>query len=79
MELKKTYAEPTALWRLRHPDGRQAPAMLVPNGFGCSFIYWLNQTIESADEFSGWASGIQHADRLRIELANSRWSEEGVN
>jgi len=54
------------LWRLQHPDGSTARAMIVPHGFGCTLVWWVDERVEGAKEFPGWAPAIAAAEGMRF-------------
>ena len=69
------YSKPTALWSLRHPDGRLARATLIPHGFGCTFVWRIDESVKGLQEFRDWKPAIQRADRLRSELTQGGWRD----
>ena len=69
------YSQPTALWRLRHPDGRLARATLYPSGFGYTVSWRIDESVKGLQEFREWKPAIQRADRLRSELIHSGWRD----
>jgi hypothetical protein len=73
MEIKATYSEPTTIWRLQHPDGSRARAMIVPHGFGCSLVWWVNEQVEGAEEFPEWQPALDQADELRMTMESEGW------
>ena len=83
--MKITYSEPTTLWRLHHPDGRVARAVTVPHGFRCTLVWWINETVEGAEEFEEWEKGIEDAtteacssDALATIKLQNRCGAEGL-
>lgn len=73
--MEPTYSEPTTLWRLQHPDGSSARAMLVPHGSGCSLVWWVNERIEGAEEFEDSKAALKRSEQVRAALADG-WSSK---
>jgi hypothetical protein len=65
---KATYAEPTIAWRLRRGDGSTARATVLPHGFGCSLIWWVNERCEGAEEYADWTDALTKAGDVRDAL-----------
>jgi hypothetical protein len=65
---KATYAEPTIVWRLRRGDRSTARATVLPHGFGCSLIWWVNEQCEGAVECTDWTDALTKAGDVRDAL-----------
>jgi hypothetical protein len=68
-------AEPTTLWRLKHPDGSVARAVLVSHPLGCTLVWWINDKVEGTGEFVEAAPAIAAADGLRLQRKKGGWLE----
>jgi hypothetical protein len=67
-EPKTTYAEPTVVWRLRRRDLSTARATVLPNGFGCTLIWWVNEQCEGAADDAEWTEALTKAQDVRDAL-----------
>jgi hypothetical protein len=68
--VKHTYLEPTVLWRARTPDGRAAHATIVPSGFVCTVVWFVNGEPMGGQEFPEWEDALAFAERLRGEFSS---------
>ena len=72
--MKTTYAEPTTLWRLQRREGSVARALILPNGFGCTLVWWVDEQVRGAQEFPDWESALTAADKFRLEMEGGGWT-----
>ena len=73
--IKSTYCEPTVMWRLSHPDGRWAHAIIVPRGSQASAMWFINGRPEHADDFENWKNAIKWIEGVRRGLKAGGWRQ----
>ena len=73
--MKSTYSEPTTLWRLSHPDGRTARSVVIPQSYGASVLWFVQETLEGAQDFSDWQSAVVWCDSVRATLSKEGWTD----
>ncbi len=56
---------------MRLPDGRVARAMVVPNPRSCSFVWFLNDVLQDAQNFPDWESAVMRAGQVYCSLGRS--------
>ena len=71
--LTRTYSEPIVLWRLQHPDGRKAHAVIVPRGCDNCAAWLINERPEEARDFNEWDAALRWLDATRFTLGQSGW------
>jgi hypothetical protein len=71
--MKSSYSEPTILWRLRHPDGRVAHAVIVPRWSDASAVWFIDDKPEEARDFEDWESAVKWMDSVRVRLSGNGW------
>jgi len=76
-----TYSQPTTLWRLRHPDGRVAHAVIVPRWRDSSAVWFINDAPEEARDFEDWEQAMKWTADLKDSLLRNAWvyTQDGAN
>ena len=74
MNQKSTYNEPTVMWRVRHPDGRTAHALIIPHRATASALWSIGDMPEKARDFRTWRAAIEWLDDELATLEISGWS-----
>jgi hypothetical protein len=72
----RTYDEPAVLWRLRHPDGDVARAMLIPGSPTSTLVYFVNDQFERGENFAEWGPAVEQAERVKRQMIGEGWREE---
>ena len=71
-----SYSEPVVLWRLRHPDGRRARAMLIPGVPQSTLVYFLDDRFDHGENVSDWAPALERANQIRGVLEGEGWTAD---
>lgn len=71
---KLTYSEPAVLWRLQHPDGRTAHAVIVPRGFDTCAAWFTNERPEEARDFKSWDDALKWLEEVCLTLGHGGWT-----
>lgn len=75
--MKTTYSEPTTLWRLRHPDGRRAHALIIPRWTDTAVLWFVNDRNLATWGFNDWKNALEWANEVRDVLIKARaWRHE---
>jgi len=74
-DFKRTYIESTTLWRLRHPDGRLARALIVPRWTDASGVWFINELSEDTKDFENWDTAVKWVEEVRTTLEANGWLE----
>ena len=74
-ESVSTFAEPTTLWTLRHPDGDTARATLIPGAPQSTLVYFVNDEFTRGENFSEWEPALRHAARVKARMLEEGWQE----
>jgi hypothetical protein len=69
-----TYTDPTVIWRLRR-DGQTAHAEIVPHKLQITFIWWIDNGIEDAEDFVEWTGALERADIVGARLLKDGWTD----
>lgn len=72
--MKSTYSEPTTLRRLRHPDGREAHAVIVPRWHDASAVWFVDGQPEQVKDFEDWNGARKWLDSIRDHLSGHGWN-----
>ena len=68
-----SYSEPAVLWRLRHPQGDQARATLIPGSPESTLVFFVNDRFDRGENFAEWAEAMARADAVRKDLLERGW------
>lgn len=74
--VKSTYSEPTTLWRLRHADGRAARGVVVPQSFGASVLWFIEEALQGAQDFPALDAAVEWAGSIRSALVQHGWMDD---
>ena len=69
----ESYTEPAVLWRMRHKNGDEARAMLIPGSPASTLVFFLNDRFDRGENFDDWAAALTRAEAVRAELAGQGW------
>jgi hypothetical protein len=75
MAQAETYNEATVMWRLRHPDGRSAHAVIVPTGSTASAFWFMLSTPQASLDFNDWRDALAWATEVRARLYLDGWTD----
>jgi hypothetical protein len=70
----ESYSEPAVLWRLRHPEGDQARATLIPGSPASTLVFFVNDRLDRGENFTEWAQAIARAEEVRNDLLEQGWT-----
>lgn len=73
----ESYSEPAVLWRLRHPEGDQARATLIPGSPTSTLVFFVNGLFDRGENFAEWTQAIARADQVRRGLLEQGWTVDG--
>ncbi len=72
----RTYAEPTILWRMRHPDGFRAHATVIPGAPDSTLTWYIDGEMVRAENFTEWESALRRAEEVKAAFAQTGWTIE---
>ncbi|MGE0363273.1 MAG: hypothetical protein AB7H93_13440 [Vicinamibacterales bacterium] len=67
---------PTVLWRLRHGEGAQARAVLLPGTPQHTLTVIVDEVMDRAENFDSLEVALFRAEDLRATLLAGGWREE---
>ncbi len=73
---ERTYAEPTILWRMRHPDGFRAHATVIPGSPASTLTWYIDGEMVRAENFAEWEAALVRADEVKAAFAQTGWLAE---
>ncbi len=73
---ERTYAEPTVIWRMRHPDGFRAHATLIPGTPASTLSWYVDSEMVRAENFNEWAMALARAEEIKAAFAQNGWTTE---
>jgi len=47
--------------------------MIVPHGFGCTLVWWIDERVEGAQEFPDSQLALNRAEELRLTMEGDGW------
>jgi hypothetical protein len=62
------------IWRL-HREGQRAHAEIAPRKLQTTFIWWIDNRIEDADNFVEWTGALDRAGIVRARLLRDGWTD----
>jgi hypothetical protein len=68
-----SYSEPAVLWRLHHPDGRQARATIIPGVPTSTLVFFVNDRFDRGENVSEWEAAVARAEGVRQQLLEDGW------
>lgn len=73
--MTRTYSEPTVLWRLKHPNGAVARATIIPGHPTSTLVWFVDDTLDRAENFTDWNAAIARADETRRVMVEDGWHD----
>lgn len=67
--------EPTVLWRLLHPRGQHARAVLLPGSPTLTLAFFVDDVMDRAENFDGMDIALFRADEIKHSLTAEGWTE----
>ncbi|MDP1570397.1 MAG: hypothetical protein Q8L86_10360 [Vicinamibacterales bacterium] len=67
---------PTTLWRLYHPRGDHARAVVIPGDPQSTVTFFVNNVMDRAENFDELDVALMRADDIRRDLVDHGWREE---
>jgi hypothetical protein len=61
---ERRFEEPHEVWRVRQSDGRVAHATVVPNGFCCSLVWFVNGVVVGGEDRPDWETAVARAGQV---------------
>ena len=69
----ESYSEPAVLWRLRHPEGDDARATLIPGSPASTLVFFVNDRFDRGENFAEWAKALARAEEVRNDMLEQGW------
>jgi hypothetical protein len=69
--------EPTVLWRLFHPEGRHARAVLLPGGTQVTLTFFVDNVMDRAENFDSMDIALFRSADVKRTLIGDGWKEDG--
>lgn len=71
-----TVNEPTVLWRLFHPGGRHARAVLLPGSPRHTLTIFVNDVMDRAENFDSMDVALFRSEDLKRSLVADGWKDD---
>ena len=71
-----TALEPTILWRLFHPGGRHARAVLLPGTPEVTLMFFVDDVMDRAENFESMDIAVFRSDEVRQTLVSDGWKDD---
>ena len=68
--------EPTVLWRLFHPEGRHARAVLLPGSTQVTLTFFVDNVMDRAENFDSMDIALFRAADIKRTLLGDGWKED---
>jgi hypothetical protein len=68
--------EPTVLWRLFHPQGRHARAVLLPGAMQVTLTFFVDNVMDRAENFDSMDIALFRSEDVRRTLVADGWKED---
>jgi len=68
--------EPTVLWRLCHPAGRRARAVLLPGTPHLTLTFFIDNVMDRAENFDATDIALFRADDIKHTLLADGWKAD---
>ena len=68
--------EPTVLWRLFHPGGRHARAVLLPGPPRHTLTVFVNDVMDRAENFDSMDVALIRSEDLKRSLVADGWKDD---
>jgi hypothetical protein len=69
-------SEPTVLWRLFHPQGRHARAVLLPGEPHVTLTFFVDNVMDRAENFDSVDIALFRSDDVKRSLVEDGWQED---
>ena len=82
MEVRESFStsmntlEPTVLWRLFHPQGRHARAVLLPGATQVTLTFFVDNVMDRAENFDSMDIALFRSEDVRRTLVADGWKED---
>jgi hypothetical protein len=67
---------PTTLWRLSHPRGDRARAVVIPGDPQATITFFVNDVMDRAENYDALEVALFRAEEVRRDLVGEGWREE---
>jgi hypothetical protein len=68
--------EPTVLWRLFHPGGRHARAVLLPGDSQITLTFFVDNVMDRAENFDEMDVALFRSNDVKRTLLGDGWKED---
>jgi hypothetical protein len=68
--------EPTVLWRLFHPRGGHARAVLLPGGPPATLTFFVDDVMDRVENFDSMDIAIFRSDAVRQTMIGDGWKDD---
>lgn len=68
--------EPTVLWRLYHPRGGHARAVLLPGGPPATLTFLVDDVMDRVENFDAMDVALFRAEAIRTSMLGDGWKED---
>jgi hypothetical protein len=68
--------EPTVLWRLFHPRGGHARAVLLPGAPPVTLMFFVDDVMDRAENFESMEIALFRSDDVRRSLHADGWKDD---
>jgi hypothetical protein len=76
MEVQMNSLEPTVLWRLFHPEGRHARAVLLPGSTQVTLTFFVDNVMDRAENFDSMDVALFRSADVKRTLLGDGWTED---
>ncbi len=67
---------PTVLWRLFHPKGRHARAVLLPGTTQVTLTFFVDNVLDRAENFDSMEIALFRSNDVKRSLEDNGWIED---
>jgi hypothetical protein len=71
-----TGLEPTILWRLYHPEGRHARAVMLPGDPQVTLTFFVDNVMDRAENFDSVDIALFRSNDVKRSLLGEGWKED---
>lgn len=68
--------EPTVLWRLYHPEGRRARAVLLPGSPQLTLTFFVDDQLDRAENFDSLDIALFRSEDVKKTLISDGWKND---
>lgn len=69
-------SDPTVVWRLFHPGGRHARAVLIPGSPRITLTFFVDDVLDRAENFESMDIALFRAEDLKRSLLADGWKDD---